>query len=64
MIDKDTTTFIDGAGKKETIDNRIKLIRNQIKEMTSDYEKLQEQVAKLVGGVAVIKTGAASESET
>jgi chaperonin GroEL len=64
-IDKDNTTVIDGAGKKSDIEGRIKLIRNQIEEATSDYdkEKLQERVAKLAGGVAVIKVGAATEIE-
>src|SRR4030095_1560987 len=62
-IDKDNTTIIDGAGKKADIEGRIKQIRAQIEETTSDYdrEKLQERLAKLVGGVAVIKVGAATE---
>jgi chaperonin GroEL len=64
-IDKDNTTVVDGNGKKEDIDGRIKLIRAQIAETTSDYdrEKLQERLAKLVGGVAVIHVGAATETE-
>jgi len=64
-IDKDNTTIIDGAGKKADIEGRIKLIRAQIGETTSDYdkEKLQERLAKLVGGVAVVKVGAATETE-
>jgi chaperonin GroEL len=65
VIDKDNTTIIDGAGKKSDIEGRIKLIRAQIEETTSDYdrEKLQERLAKLVGGVAVINVGAATETE-
>src|SRR4026209_2634936 len=65
VIDKDNTTIIDGAGKKSDIEGRIKQIRNQIEETTSDYdrEKLQERLAKLVGGVAVIRVGAATEVE-
>ncbi|HEX9507240.1 MAG TPA: chaperonin GroEL, partial [Myxococcales bacterium] len=65
VIDKDNTTIIDGAGKKTEIQGRIKLIRNQITEVTSDYdrEKLQERLAKLVGGVAVVHVGAATETE-
>jgi chaperonin GroEL len=65
VVDKDNTTIIDGAGKKADIEGRIKQIRNQIEETTSDYdrEKLQERLAKLVGGVAVIKVGAATEVE-
>ena len=64
-IDKDNTTIIDGGGKKTDIEGRIKQIRAQIEETTSDYdrEKLQERLAKLVGGVAVIKVGAATEIE-
>src|SRR5262247_2232479 len=64
-VDKDNTTLIDGAGKKADIEGRIKQIRNQIEDTTSDYdrEKLQERLAKLVGGVAVIKVGAATEVE-
>jgi chaperonin GroEL len=65
VIDKDNTTVIDGAGKKAAIEGRIKQMRAQIEETTSDYdrEKLQERLAKLVGGVAVIKVGAATEVE-
>jgi chaperonin GroEL len=64
-VDKDNTTIVDGAGKKSDIDGRISTIRKQIEETTSDYdrEKLQERLAKLVGGVAVIKVGAATEVE-
>ncbi|MGI5860796.1 MAG: chaperonin GroEL [Myxococcales bacterium] len=64
-IDKDNTTIIDGEGKKEDIQARVKQIRVQIDETTSDYdrEKLQERLAKLVGGVAVINVGAATETE-
>jgi chaperonin GroEL len=64
-IDKDNTTLVDGAGKKADIEGRIKLIRTQIGETTSDYdkEKLQERLAKLAGGVAVVKVGAATETE-
>ncbi|MBI3184080.1 MAG: chaperonin GroEL [Myxococcales bacterium] len=64
-VDKDNTTIVDGAGKKADIEGRIKLIRRQIDETTSDYdrEKLQERLAKLVGGVAVINVGAATETE-
>jgi chaperonin GroEL len=64
-IDKDNTTLVDGAGKKADIEGRLKLLRNQIEETTSDYdkEKLQERVAKLAGGVAVVKVGAATETE-
>jgi chaperonin GroEL len=64
-IDKDNTTIIDGAGKKADIEGRIKLIRTQIDETTSDYdrEKLQERLAKLVGGVGVVHVGAATETE-
>jgi chaperonin GroEL len=65
LVDKDNTTIIDGAGKKSDIEGRIKQIRAQIEETTSDYdrEKLQERLAKLVGGVAVVKVGAATEIE-
>jgi len=65
VVDKDNTTIIDGAGKKAEIEGRIKQIRAQIEETTSDYdrEKLQERLAKLVGGVAVIRVGAATEME-
>ncbi|MCU0539636.1 MAG: chaperonin GroEL [Desulfobacterales bacterium] len=64
-IDKDNTTLIDGAGKKADIEGRINQIRAQIEETTSDYdrEKLQERLAKLVGGVAVLHIGAATETE-
>jgi chaperonin GroEL len=64
-IDKDDTTLIDGAGNKEDIRGRVKQLRTQIDESTSDYdrEKLQERLAKLVGGVAVINIGAATETE-
>jgi len=65
MIDKDNTTIVDGAGKRADLEGRVKQIRAQIDETTSDYdrEKLQERLAKLVGGVAVIKVGAATETE-
>jgi chaperonin GroEL len=65
VIDKDDTTIIDGAGKEEDIQGRINQIRSQIEESTSDYdrEKLQERLAKLAGGVAVIYVGAATETE-
>jgi chaperonin GroEL len=65
VVDKDNTTIIEGAGKKENIEGRVKQIRAQIEETTSDYdrEKLQERLAKIVGGVAVIKVGAATETE-
>ena len=65
VIDKETTTIVEGAGKAKDIEGRVRQIRNQIEETTSDYdrEKLQERLAKLVGGVAVIKVGAATESE-
>ncbi len=64
-IDKDNTTIVEGNGTSKTIEGRIKQIRAQIEETTSDYdrEKLQERLAKLVGGVAVIKVGAATETE-
>ncbi len=64
-VDKDNTTIIDGAGKRAELEGRVKQIRAQIDETTSDYdrEKLQERLAKLVGGVAVIKVGAATETE-
>ena len=64
-IDKDHTTIIDGAGSKEAIEGRVRQLRSQIEETTSDYdrEKLQERLAKLVGGVAVVKVGAATEIE-
>ena len=65
VIDKDNTTIIEGAGTTEAIAGRVKQLRSQIEETTSDYdrEKLQERLAKLVGGVAVIKVGAATETE-
>ncbi len=64
-IDKDNTTIVDGAGSREDIEGRVKQIRAQIEESTSDYdrEKLQERLAKLIGGVAVINIGAATETE-
>jgi chaperonin GroEL len=64
-IDKDNTTIVEGSGKSKDIEGRVKQIRTQIEETTSDYdrEKLQERLAKLVGGVAVIKVGAATETE-
>jgi chaperonin GroEL len=65
VVDKDNTTIIEGAGKEKDIQGRIKQLRAQIEETTSDYdrEKLQERLAKLAGGVAVIKVGAATETE-
>jgi chaperonin GroEL len=64
-IDKDNTTIVEGAGSSNAIEGRVKQIRTQIEDTTSDYdrEKLQERLAKLVGGVAVIKVGAATETE-
>ena len=64
-VDKDNTTIVDGAGTQKTIEGRIKQLRAQIEETTSDYdrEKLQERLAKLAGGVAIIKVGAATETE-
>jgi chaperonin GroEL len=64
-IDKDNTTIVDGAGKASDIEGRVKEIRTQVEKTTSDYdkEKLQERLAKLVGGVAIIKVGAATETE-
>ena len=64
-VDKENTTIVDGAGKKTDIQARVKQIRNQIEDTTSDYdrEKLQERLAKIVGGVAVIQVGAATETE-
>ena len=64
-IDKDNTTIVEGAGGQKDIEGRVKQIRTQVEETTSDYdrEKLQERLAKLVGGVAVIKVGAATETE-
>jgi chaperonin GroEL len=65
VIDKENTTIVEGAGSADAIQGRVKQIRSQIEQSTSDYdkEKLQERLAKLVGGVAVIKVGAASETE-
>jgi chaperonin GroEL len=65
VVNKDTTTIIDGAGTSKDIQGRIKQLRAQIAEMTSDYdrEKLQERLAKLAGGVAIVKVGAATETE-
>jgi chaperonin GroEL len=65
VVDKDNTTIVEGAGNSKEIEGRIKQIRAQIEETTSDYdrEKLQERLAKLAGGVAVIKVGAATETE-
>nr|HDN00298.1 chaperonin GroEL [Deltaproteobacteria bacterium] len=65
IIDKDNTTIVDGAGSKEKIEGRVRQIRTQIEETSSDYdrEKLQERLAKLIGGVAVINVGAATETE-
>jgi chaperonin GroEL len=64
-IDKDNTTIVEGAGSSQAIEGRVKQIRAQVEDTTSDYdrEKLQERLAKLVGGVAVIKVGAATETE-
>ena len=64
-VDKDNTTIVDGAGSQKSIEGRIKQLRAQIEETTSDYdrEKLQERLAKLAGGVAIIKVGAATETE-
>jgi chaperonin GroEL len=64
-IDKDTTTIIEGAGQPAAIEGRVKQLRTQVEDTTSDYdrEKLQERLAKLVGGVAIIKVGAATETE-
>ncbi len=65
VIDKENTTLVEGAGQSQDIEGRVKQIRTQVEETTSDYdrEKLQERLAKLVGGVAVIKVGAATETE-
>jgi len=65
VVDKDNTTIVDGAGKKKEIEARVGQIRAQVEETTSDYdrEKLQERLAKLVGGVAVVRVGAATEAE-
>ena len=64
-VDKDNTTIVEGRGKHSEIEGRVKEIRSQVEKTTSDYdrEKLQERLAKLVGGVAVIKVGAATETE-
>jgi chaperonin GroEL len=64
-VDKDNTTIVDGAGDRKAIEGRIKQLRAQIEETTSDYdrEKLQERLAKLAGGVAIIRVGAATETE-
>src|SRR5438093_5661895 len=64
-IDKDNTTIVEGAGKKKDIEGRVKQLRTQVEETTSDYdrEKLQERLAKLVGGVAIVRVGAATETE-
>ncbi|MCK4785848.1 MAG: chaperonin GroEL, partial [Desulfobacteraceae bacterium] len=64
-VDKDNTTIIDGGGSRDALEGRVKQIRVQIEETTSDYdrEKLQERLAKLIGGVAVINVGAATETE-
>ena len=64
-IDKDNTTIIEGAGSPAAIEGRVKQLRAQVEDTTSDYdrEKLQERLAKLVGGVAIIKVGAATETE-
>jgi chaperonin GroEL len=65
VVDKDSTTIVEGAGKREDIEGRVRQLRAQIEETTSEYdrEKLQERLAKLVGGVAVIRVGAATETE-
>jgi len=65
IIDKENTTIVEGAGKAKAIEGRVKQLRTQVQETTSDYdrEKLEERLAKLVGGVAVVKVGAATESE-
>ena len=65
VVDKDNTTIVEGAGDKDAIDARVQTIRKQIEDTTSDFdrEKLQERLAKLAGGVAVIKVGAATETE-
>ena len=65
VIDKENTTIVQGAGKKKEIEGRCNQIRAQVEETTSDYdkEKLQERLAKLAGGVAVIRVGAATEVE-
>src|SRR5207248_7851171 len=65
VIDKDNTTIVEGAGKRASIEARVKQLRAQVEETSSDYdrEKIQERLAKLVGGVAIIKVGAATEME-
>jgi len=65
IVDKDNTTIVEGAGERKTIEGRVATIRHQIEETTSDYdrEKLQERLAKLAGGVAVVRVGAATETE-
>ncbi len=65
IVDKDSTTIVEGAGQRKEIEGRVQTIRRQIAETTSDYdrEKLQERLAKLAGGVAVIRAGAATETE-
>jgi chaperonin GroEL len=65
LVDKDNTTIVGGAGKRQEIDGRVQQIRREIDKATSDYdrEKLQERLAKLAGGVAVVRVGAPSESE-
>ncbi|EGP5660487.1 chaperonin GroEL [Enterococcus faecium] len=65
VVDKENTTIVEGSGEKEAIEARVQLIKNQIAETTSDFdrEKLQERLAKLAGGVAVVKVGAATETE-
>jgi chaperonin GroEL len=65
VINKDNTTIVDGAGVAKSIEGRIKQLRTQVEDTTSDYdrEKLQERLAKLAGGVAIIKVGAATETE-
>ena len=65
VVDKDNTTIVEGSGEKEAIEARVQFIKNQIAETTSDFdrEKLQERLAKLAGGVAVVKVGAATETE-
>src|SRR5207302_1616079 len=64
-IDKDNTTIVEGAGTSAAIEGRVKQLRTQVEDTTSDYdrEKLQERLAKLVGGVAIVKVGAATETE-
>src|SRR5207245_3116731 len=64
-IDKDNTTIVEGAGKQADIEGRVKTLRTQVEETSSDYdrEKRQERLANLVGGVAVVKVGAAAETE-